>query len=48
MDKQEFNQEEITKLRALIGKMKQVNIKKALVDLKAGKALTKAQLKELE
>ena len=48
MDKQKFNPEEITELRALIGKIRQVNIKKALVDLKAGKALTKAQLKELE
>lgn len=48
MDKEEFNSEDIKKLRSLIGKTRQANLKKALVDLKAGKSLTKAQLKGLE
>lgn len=48
MDKEDFNSEDIKKLRSLIGKTRQVNLKKALMDLKTGKALTRAQLKELE
>lgn len=48
MDKEDLNSEDIKKLRSLIGKTRQANLKKALVDLKVGKALTRAQLKELE
>ena len=47
MNKENLNPEDIQKLRSLIGNIKQVNVKRAIKDLQAGKALTKAQLKEL-
>jgi len=48
MNKENLNPEDIKTLRSLIGNIKQVNVKRAIKDLQAGKALTKAQLTELE